>query len=232
MTSRWTEDLLGHGTGDGVLVLSVRGGQDLRTRSSSFALDEVDDIEETTEIAILGVLADRDESDRDTSSDTNGVLNIEVLKGTSLKSIRDQTRDRNTHGFNTGIVPSLGVRSAIESLESESSRRGDISTELGQEGLQISSLGELVDETRDAELDGGRGSLGGGDAVDSLDASRGDGGGARGGDGTSLEVLLLKGVELSLANGSGKTGNTTEGVGEAGNLIRTAKNEVQKVILT
>lgn len=77
---RRLDSLLSHGTGDGVLVLSVRGGQDLRTGCSSLFLDEVDDIEETTEIAILSVLADGDESDGNTSSKTDGVLNIEVLQ--------------------------------------------------------------------------------------------------------------------------------------------------------
>lgn len=68
---------LSKGGRDGVLVLSVTGGQHVRW--VRLAIEEVDDIEETFQSTVLEVLTNGDEYGRDTGSDTNGVLNIEIL---------------------------------------------------------------------------------------------------------------------------------------------------------
>ena len=72
-------DSLGKGARNGVLVLSVTGGQDLR--GSAFAQKEVDDVQEALESTIVEVFADRDEESRDFGGNAHGILYVEILEG-------------------------------------------------------------------------------------------------------------------------------------------------------
>jgi hypothetical protein len=58
-------------------ILAVRGGHDLG--NGVLVREEVDNIEEALEVAVLEVLANRNEKDRDTGGDADGVLDVEVL---------------------------------------------------------------------------------------------------------------------------------------------------------
>ena len=69
--------VLGERAGNITLVLTVAGGQDLRR--VRLAKEEVDDIQKALKVTILEVVADRDESGRDTGGNTDSVLNVKVL---------------------------------------------------------------------------------------------------------------------------------------------------------
>ena len=77
ITASKKQYVLGERAGNVTLVLTVAGGQDLRR--VRLAKEEVDDVQEALEVTILEVVADRDESGRDTGGNTDSVLNVKVL---------------------------------------------------------------------------------------------------------------------------------------------------------
>lgn len=161
-------DVLGKTARDGVLVLAVRGREDVwRVR---LAEQEVDDIEEAAKRAVLRVLADGDERRRDAARHANRVLNIQVR-------------------LDARLVRALGVAPAIERLQRERRRRAQVWAVRCQERAQVCGLRELVDEPGDAEDVGRLCGLGGRDPVERLEAGGRDGGCAGRGDGAGGEVL-------------------------------------------
>lgn len=58
------------------MFLTVAGCEDLRR--SGLCNQGIDDVEETLIGSVLRVLADRDKGNRHTSSEPNGVLNVQV----------------------------------------------------------------------------------------------------------------------------------------------------------
>lgn len=161
-------DVLGKTAGDGVLVLAVRGREDVRR--AGLAEQEVDDIEEPAERAVLRVLADGDERRRDAARHANRVLNIQVR-------------------LDARLVRALGVASAVERLQRERRRRAQVWAVRCQERAQVCGLRELVDEPGDAEDVRRLRGLGGRDPVERLEAGGRDGGRAGCGDGAGGEVL-------------------------------------------
>lgn len=79
--------LQGESLGHVGLVLAVGRGHDLG--HAVLIRKEVHDVEEASEVAILEVLADRDEKHGDAGGDANGVLDVEVL---ILRSVRGYTK--------------------------------------------------------------------------------------------------------------------------------------------
>ena len=98
---------LGEGAGDVALVLTVAGGEDLgRVRLGE---QEVDDVQETLEVAVIPVIADGDEGDRDTGGNAAGVLDIEVLDSGPFVSTIDSGAYGSTYSLDTGLAARLGV---------------------------------------------------------------------------------------------------------------------------
>lgn len=64
--------------GDRALIRAVASSQDLRGRV--LVEEIVDNVQESLELSILVVVSDGDEGDRNVSSKTDRVLNIEVLE--------------------------------------------------------------------------------------------------------------------------------------------------------
>lgn len=150
-----TDDVLGKTAGDRVLVLAVRGREDVRW--VGLAEQEVDDVEEPAERAVLRVLADGDERRRDAARHANRVLNIQI-------------------GLDARLVRALGVAPAVERLQRERRRRAQVRAVRCQERAQVRGLRELVDEPGDAEDVGRLCGLGGRDPVERLEAGGRDGG--------------------------------------------------------
>jgi hypothetical protein len=69
--------LVSKGSGNIGLVKAVAGSQDLR--GCAHTIQEVDDIQETAQVTILSIIAYGDEGNRNLGSDTDSVLDIEVL---------------------------------------------------------------------------------------------------------------------------------------------------------
>ena len=106
-------------------------------RGVRLAIEEVDDIEEAFQSTVLEVLTDGNEDGRDTGGDTDGVLNVEVLKEEKIPTVRHHVIEvliLNTYSLNTSLAPGLWVRAAIKGLESEGGSRADIGT-CGREEL-------------------------------------------------------------------------------------------------
>ncbi len=70
-------DVLGKLGGDRVLILAVAGREHLRGRA--LIEEEVDDVEEALEVAVLEVVANGDEDGRDGRGEADGVLDVQVL---------------------------------------------------------------------------------------------------------------------------------------------------------
>lgn len=163
-----TDDVLGKTARDRVLVLAVRGREDVRR--AGLAEQEVDDIEEPAKRAVPRVLADGDERRRDAARDANRVLNIQVR-------------------LDARLVRALGVAPAVERLQRERRRRAQVRAVRRQERAQVCGLCELVDEPGDAEDVGRLCGLGGRDPVERLEAGGRDGGRAGRGYSAGGKVL-------------------------------------------
>ena len=98
---------------DSVLVLAIGGRHDVR--GSVLVEDVVDNVKETRKVAVLVAVTNGDEDGRDASSNTDGVLDVEVRLDTSVGVLR--------------------VGAIVECLEGEGGVRRHVGTELAQEAL-------------------------------------------------------------------------------------------------
>ena len=107
------EDVLCELLRDGVLVLTVGGRHDVR--GSVLVEDVVDNVEEAREVTVLVAVTNGDEDGRDASSNTDGVLDVEVRLDTGVRVLR--------------------VGAIVERLEGEGGVRRHVGAELAQEAL-------------------------------------------------------------------------------------------------
>ena len=101
----------------------------------------INDIEESIDAVII-IGPDRDEGNRDSTRNTDGVLDVKVLMGTEDQYFYKPREGIKgyTHGFNSSLACTLGVLSTIQSLQGERGAGGKIGSEGGQEGPQIRLL--------------------------------------------------------------------------------------------
>lgn len=117
--------------------MAVGGGQDLGR--SVLGQQEVDDVQEALEVAILEVVADGDEDCGHSGSNPDGVLNVEILM---MKSVQLSVLESSSnYGFDTSVFRGLRVGSTVKGLQREGGARRDVRAELTQEGLKFSISG-------------------------------------------------------------------------------------------
>lgn len=82
------EDLQGKGLRQVAFVLAV--GRRHHLGNIVFVSEEVDDVEEAAEIAVLGIFADGNECHRNTCCNTHGVLNVKLG---ALRLVRERRQE-------------------------------------------------------------------------------------------------------------------------------------------
>ena len=121
------------------------------------------------EASIVEGISDRDKCNRDSGSNADGILCIQI-------------------GLCTGLAWKLRISTVIKSLQSECSSIRDVGPEFGQESSHIRLVGKFRDKPRHSKLISGLSSGRGRNVIQFLEARRCDDSIARGRGGSASKL--------------------------------------------